>query len=65
MATKNRALVAIKRALDRQSWGERKGRFAVQRTLEHLRQNPIFLNEDVKAIKLNLRPPESLNHGAK
>ena len=65
MATRNRALIAAKRSLDRQSWGGRKGRFAVQRTLEHLKQCAVVLNDDVKAIKLNLRPPESKNQGAK
>ena len=49
-----KAAAAAQRFLVRQAWGPRRGRFAVQRTLEHLKKGNVVFNETVKAIKLNI-----------
>ena len=57
--SKSRIITAARRILDKQAWGSRKGRFAVQRTLEHLKKGSVVLDEDVKTVNLNL--PSTIN----
>ena len=57
--SKSRIITAARRILDKQAWGSRKGRFAVQRTLEHLKKGSAVLDEDVKTVNLNL--PSTIN----
>lgn len=54
MAARSRSFVAIQRALKKQSLGGKQGRFAVNRTLLHLKRCDVNLGADVKSIDLNL-----------
>ena len=66
MADKSRLVYkAAKRFLDRQAIGENVGKFAVQRTIEHLKRCNVVLNEDLKRMRINLvEPVEKHNFGA-
>ncbi|KAM7442549.1 28S ribosomal protein S25 [Porites harrisoni] len=66
MADKSRLVYkAAKRFLDRQAIGENVGKFAVQRTIEHLKRCNVVLNEDLKRMRINLvEPVEKHNVGA-
>ena len=66
MADKSRLVYkAAKRFLDRQATGEKIGKFAVQRTIEHLKRCNVVLNRDVKQMRINLVDPiEKHNNGA-
>jgi len=66
MADKSRLVYkAAKRYLDRQATGGKIGRFAVQRTLEHLKRCNVVLSEDVKQLRINLVDPVGKhNNGA-
>lgn len=66
MADKSRLVYkAAKRYLDRQATGGKIGRFAVQRTLEHLKRCNVVLNQDVKQMRIYLvEPIEKHNNGA-
>ena len=64
MAANSRAVIRAKRFLDRQAAGGKIGRFAVQRTLEHLKNCNVVLNENVAEVKINLAGPRHLYNGA-
>ncbi|EDO32757.1 predicted protein [Nematostella vectensis] len=64
-AVRNRALAAIQRELNRQALGGKEGRFAVNRTLDHLKRCNVNLPDNVNSITLNLAGKEKANHGAK
>lgn len=64
-AARSRAVVAIQRALKKQSFGGKEGRFAVNRTLLNLKRCQVKLGEDVSSIDVNLASPEKLNYGLK
>ena len=53
----------IRIALRRQSLGGAEGRFAVQRTLEYLKESPIKLRNDVKEVTMNEIGDVEQNYG--
>ena len=54
-----------KRYLARQATGGKIGKFAVQRSLEHLKRCNVVLNQDVQLMAMNLlHPVEKHNNGA-